>query len=146
MRPVRFGVYALSMRMDMISLIKQSFGADNSNPICKLFRINRQVASGGHLLMWRIHDAIRIKDKLQCTVFVYDKKLPDRYSLATSGTSTFSRAKQREVVCESLKKGLEIMIDSIAFATEPILASLSNLLGAHERISNPIPAILKVFA
>lgn len=34
--------------------------------------------------------------------------------------------------------------DSIAFATEPITASLANLLGHHDNLPTPVPPTIKV--
>lgn len=49
--------------MEMFSLIKQSLVSDTSNPISKNFKIGKQVASGGHMMVWKVHDGVRIKDK-----------------------------------------------------------------------------------
>lgn len=49
--------------MDVISLIKHSLITDNSNPITKHFQLGKQTGSGGPEMVWKIYDAVRIKDK-----------------------------------------------------------------------------------
>lgn len=48
--------------MDVLSMIKHSLVADDVNPITKYFRLEKQVASAGPELVWKIYDAIRIAD------------------------------------------------------------------------------------
>lgn len=49
--------------MDVLSLIKHSLVADNSNPITKYFQLGRQTASGGPEMVWKVYEATRIRDK-----------------------------------------------------------------------------------
>ncbi|XP_012938945.1 SCY1-like protein 2, partial [Aplysia californica] len=127
--------------MDMFSMLKHSMGSD-VNPITKHFTIGKQTGSAGVEMIWKIYDAVRIEDKKEACVFVFEKRIADK----------LHKPRRREVVAETLRKdvsylqqlkhpkilgvlhGIEECHDSLAFATEPVFASLANVLGNHERL------------
>ncbi|XP_071151113.1 SCY1-like protein 2 isoform X3 [Mytilus edulis] len=134
-------------RMDMFSIIKQSIYAEDTNPITRYFQIGRQVGSCGPEMIWKIYEAIRISDQKEASVFLFEKKIADK----------LHKPRRKETVSEILRKEvqhlerikhprilniihpLEECGNSLAFASEPIFASLANCLGTHDRL--PVPVI-----
>ncbi|XP_063416116.1 SCY1-like protein 2 isoform X4 [Mytilus trossulus] len=134
-------------RMDMFSIIKQSIYAEDTNPITRYFQIGRQVGSCGPEMIWKIYEAIRISDQKEASVFLFEKKIADK----------LHKPRRKETVSEILRKEvqhlerikhprilniihpLEECGSSLAFASEPIFASLANCLGTHDRL--PVPVI-----
>lgn len=107
------------------------------NPVTREFEATVHVASAGPGLLWKIYSGYKKSTKQEAAIFVFEKRMLERWS---------SRA-DRELVLETLKRGvmqltklrhpqvltvqhpLEESRDSLAFATEPVFASLANVLG-----------------
>lgn len=122
------------------------------NPLAKDFDVLNHVASGGPGLVWKIYNAIKKTTKQEAAVFVFEKKLLDKYS-----------KRDRELIVETLKKGvsqltrlrhpkilsvlnpLEESRETLAFATEPVFSSLANVLNKHDNMPNPFPADFKEY-
>ncbi|XP_053988930.1 SCY1-like protein 2 [Hylaeus anthracinus] len=120
------------------------------NPVTREFEINAHIASAGPALLWKIYSGYKKSTKQEAAIFVFEKRVLDKYS-----------KNDREVILETLKRGvaqitklrhpqiltvqhsLEESRDSLAFATEPVLASLANILGNHDNLPQPIPVVLK---
>ncbi|XP_064607095.1 SCY1-like protein 2 [Liolophura sinensis] len=137
--------------MDMFSMLKQTLTAEGANPITKYYDIGRHVASAGPELIWKIYDAVRLEDKKQASVFIFEKKIADK----------LHKPRRRETVAEILRREVrqlgrirhpqilhilhhvEENHDSLAFATEPVMGSLANFLGNFDRLPNPVPAEFK---
>ncbi|XP_067644506.1 SCY1-like protein 2 isoform X1 [Eurosta solidaginis] len=112
----------------------------DANPISQYFEIGKQVACAGPELLWRIHDGYRKSDGRECSIFVFEKKIAEK----------LHKPRRKETVTELLKNSVKTMerfrhprilqvmhtveesTDTLAFATEPIYASLSNILAFHE--------------
>ncbi|XP_077270528.1 SCY1-like protein 2 [Temnothorax americanus] len=121
------------------------------NPVTREFEATAHVASAGPGLLWKIYSGYKKSTKQEAAIFVFEKRMLERWS---------ARA-DRELVLETLKRGvtqltklrhpqvltvqhpLEESRDSLAFATEPVFASLANVLGNYENIPQPTPANLK---
>jgi hypothetical protein len=48
--------------MEVLSILKHHIVPDGANPIVQHFRLTRLVASAGQQHVWKIYDAVRIKD------------------------------------------------------------------------------------
>ena len=48
--------------MEMFSMLKHSLVAEGANPITKHFTLQRQIASAGPEMIWKIYEATRNKD------------------------------------------------------------------------------------
>lgn len=48
--------------MEVLSIIKHSLASDGTNPITGHFRLIKQVSCAGQEMVWKIFDAVRIKD------------------------------------------------------------------------------------
>ncbi|CAO1315978.1 unnamed protein product [Diamesa hyperborea] len=112
----------------------------DANPITQYFEIGKPVACAGPELIWKIHDAYRKSDGKECSVFLFEKRCAEK----------LHKPKRKETVTEILRasvkqlerfrhpKILQIVHtveecpDTLAFATEPVLASLANILAFHD--------------
>ncbi|XP_019128714.1 SCY1-like protein 2 isoform X2 [Larimichthys crocea] len=122
------------------------------NPVTREFEVGRHIASGGPGLCWRIYNGTKKSTKQEVAVFVFDKKMIDKYQKF-----------EKDQIIDSLKKGvqqltrlrhprlltvqhpLEESRDCLAFCTEPVFASLSNVLGQWENLPSPMPTDIKEY-
>ncbi|XP_059216916.1 SCY1-like protein 2 isoform X2 [Stomoxys calcitrans] len=111
----------------------------DGNPIKQYFDIGKQVACAGPELAWRIHEGHRKNDGKECSVFVFEKKIAEK----------LHKPRRKETITEILKNSVknlerfrhpkmlqvihtvEESSDTLAFATEPVMASLANILAYH---------------
>ncbi|XP_049828871.1 SCY1-like protein 2 [Schistocerca gregaria] len=125
----------------MFSKFKHGGGGSllEANPIAQYFEIGKQVASAGPELVWRIHDGYRKSDGKEVSVFVFEKRCAEK----------LHKPKRKEMVTEVLRGSVrqlerfrhpklvqvvhpvEECADTLAFACEPVLGSLANLLAAN---------------
>ncbi|XP_071761735.1 SCY1-like protein 2 [Centroberyx gerrardi] len=122
------------------------------NPVTREFEVGRHIASGGPGLCWRIYNGTKKSTKQEVAVFVFDKKMIDKYQKF-----------DKDQIIDSLKKGvqqltrlrhprlltvqhpLEESRDCLAFCTEPVFASLSNVLGQWDNLPSPVPSDIKEY-
>ena len=120
------------------------------NPVTREFEVTAHIASAGPGLLWKIYSGYKKSTKQEAAIFVFEKRILDRFP-----------KNDREVILETLRRGiaqitklrhpqiltvqhpLEESRDSLAFATEPVLASLANALGNHDNLPQPLPVLLK---
>nr|XP_029484554.1 LOW QUALITY PROTEIN: SCY1-like protein 2 [Oncorhynchus nerka] len=120
------------------------------NPVTREFEVGRHIASGGPGMCWRIYNGTKKSTKQEVAVFVFDKKMVEKYQKF-----------DKDQIIESLKKGvqqltrlrhprlltvqhpLEESRDCLAFCTEPVFASLSNVLGQWDNLPSPVPTDIK---
>ncbi|KAK2493267.1 hypothetical protein MC885_004094 [Smutsia gigantea] len=104
------------------------------NPVTREFDVGRHIASGGNGLVWKIFNGTKKSTKQEVAVFVFDKKLIDKYQKF-----------EKDQIIDSLKRGvqqltrlrhprlltvqhpLEESRDCLAFCTEPVSEGLSFL-------------------
>ncbi|CAG2111670.1 unnamed protein product, partial [Medioppia subpectinata] len=121
------------------------------NPLTREYDLSRHVASAGPHLCLKVFDAVKKSTREESALFLCDKKSLDQ---------KFNK-KDKEMVLEIIRKGvnqltrlrhpslltihhnIEESRDSIAFATEPVTASLANLLG--QRDNTPISTDPELF-
>ncbi|XP_042323762.1 SCY1-like protein 2 isoform X3 [Sceloporus undulatus] len=122
------------------------------NPVTREFDVGRHIASGGNGLAWKIFNGTKKSTKQEVAVFVFDKKLIDKYQKF-----------EKDQIIDSLKRGvqqltrlrhprlltvqhpLEESRDCLAFCTEPVCASLSNVLGNWDNLPSPLPSDIKEY-
>ncbi|XP_068128911.1 SCY1-like protein 2 [Hyperolius riggenbachi] len=120
------------------------------NPVTREFDVGKHVASGGNGLAWKIFHGTKKSTKQEVAVFVFDKKLIDKY-----------QKYEKDQIIDSLKRGvqqltrlrhprlltvqhpLEESRDCLAFCTEPVFASLANVLGNWENLPSPVPTDIR---
>ncbi|CRL00270.1 CLUMA_CG013543, isoform A [Clunio marinus] len=118
----------------------------DANPITQYFEIGKPVACAGPELIWKVHDAYRKSDGKECSVFLFEKRCAEK----------LHKPKRKETVTELLRtsvkhlerfrhpKILQIIHtveecpETLAFATEPVLASLANILAFYD-VTFPTP-------
>ncbi|XP_060101221.1 SCY1-like protein 2 isoform X1 [Heteronotia binoei] len=122
------------------------------NPVTREFDVGRHIASGGSGLAWKIFNGTKKSTKQEVAVFVFDKKLMDKYQKF-----------EKDQIIDSLKRGvqqltrlrhprlltvqhpLEESRDCLAFCTEPVCASLANVLGNWDNLPSPVPSDIKEY-
>ncbi|XP_030629513.1 SCY1-like protein 2 [Chanos chanos] len=122
------------------------------NPVTREFEVGRHIASGGPGMSWRIYNGIKKSTKQEVAVFVFDKKIIDKY-----------QKYDKDQIIDSLKRGvqqltrlrhprlltvqhpLEESRDCLAFCTEPVFASLANVLGQWDNLPSPVPTDIKEY-
>lgn len=122
------------------------------NPVTREFEVGRHIASGGPCMCWRIYNGTKKSTKQEVAVFVFDKKVVDKYQKF-----------EKDQIIDSLKKGvqqltrlrhprlltvqhpLEESRDCLAFCTEPVFASLANVLGQWDNLPSPVPNDIKEY-
>lgn len=138
------------LRSTVSSTVSQLSGVLPGNPVTREFEATRHIASCGPGLLWKIYAGYKKSTKQEAAIFVFEKKVLEKYS-----------RRDRETIIENLKKGvsqltrlrhpkiltvqhpLEESRESLAFATEPVFASLANVLGHHDNLPTPLPPELK---
>ncbi|XP_011696936.1 PREDICTED: SCY1-like protein 2 [Wasmannia auropunctata] len=120
------------------------------DPIRNTYEIGKQSATAGPENVWRIYDGYRKKDRMEVSIFLFDKRSVEK----------LTKPKRRETVTDILRAGaaqmeryshpkllqvrhaytLEECADTLAFASEPVLASLANVLAYKEQLANTLAA------
>ena len=102
-------------------------------------------------LLWKVYSSIKKSSKEEASVFILEKKILDKVNkrdrelildIFRKGVYQLTKLKHPSIL--KIQHPLEESRESLAFATEPLLASLSNLLGNVENIK-PIPNHLESF-
>ncbi|XP_038612120.1 SCY1-like protein 2 isoform X3 [Tachyglossus aculeatus] len=122
------------------------------NPVTREFDVGRHIASGGNGLAWKIFNGTKKSTKQEVAVFVFDKKLIDKYQKF-----------EKDQIIDSLKRGvqqltrlrhprlltvqhpLEESRDCLAFCTEPVFASLANVLGNWDNLPSTVCPDIKEY-
>lgn len=112
----------------------------DNNPILQYFEVGAESSTAGPGLIWRIHDAYRKSDGKECSVFVFDKRIAEKlYKPKRKDTmldcmrhcvSTMEKWRHPKML--QIIHALEEGTTTLAFASEPVLASLANILAWHE--------------
>ncbi|KAM9401848.1 SCY1-like protein 2 [Salvelinus alpinus] len=66
------------------------------NPVTREFEVGRHIASGGPGMCWRIYNGTKKSTKQEVAVFVFDKKMVDKYQKF-----------DKDQIIESLKRGVQ---------------------------------------
>ncbi|KAG8237744.1 hypothetical protein J437_LFUL014287 [Ladona fulva] len=130
--------------------VSQLSGVLPGNPVTREFEITNHVASAGPCLLWKVYSGYKKSTKQEASIFLLEKRIFEGWSKS-----------DRESVLESLKRGIaqltrlrhpQILVvqhpleesrESLAFATEPVFASLANILGNNTNISSSPPSHLR---
>ncbi|XP_058129054.1 SCY1-like protein 2 [Anopheles ziemanni] len=115
----------------------------SGNPLTKEYDIAEHIGSAGSELVWKIYTGSKRSTKEAASIFAFDKKQLELFT-----------KDEREEICENIRRGvvqltkirhpqvltvqhaMEESRDTIAFATEPVVASVANLLGNTANVSN----------
>mmetsp|Transcript_11153 Transcript_11153/g.16929 ORF Transcript_11153/g.16929 Transcript_11153/m.16929 type:complete len:1074 (-) Transcript_11153:66-3287(-) len=102
--------------------------------------LDQQCGSGGMGLRWKLYNAVDLKTKEECTIFIFSKKdLPksmkkesDRF-LALLKKEVDRGYKFKHPNCLRVVKPVKEFRGELAFVTERVMCSLSNILGDTTR-------------
>eukprot|EP00062_Callorhinchus_milii_P010580 gi/632955630/ref/XP_007893557.1/ PREDICTED: SCY1-like protein 2 [Callorhinchus milii] len=120
------------------------------NPVTREFEVGRHVASGGPGLTWKIFNGVKKSTKQEVAVFVFDKKTIDKYQKFDKdqiidslkrGVQQLTRLRHPRLL--TVQHPLEESRDCLAFCTEPVFASLANVLGCYDHLPSPVPVEIK---
>ncbi|XP_028672526.1 SCY1-like protein 2 isoform X2 [Erpetoichthys calabaricus] len=120
------------------------------NPVTREFEVGRHIASGGPGLSWKIFNGIKKSTKQEVAVFVFDKKIIEKYQKFDKdqiidslkrGVQQLTRLRHPRLL--TVQHPLEESRDCLAFCTEPVFASLSNVLGQWDNLPTPVPPEIK---
>ena len=106
-------------------------------------------------LLWKIFSGVKKSTKQPAAVFVLEKRSLDaKYpgnehrnererllDQMRKSISQLTRLRHPQIL--TVQFPLEESRDCLAFATEPVFASLANLLSRHENLPTPIPAQIR---
>ncbi|XP_067126202.1 SCY1-like protein 2 isoform X1 [Centruroides vittatus] len=125
-----------------------------SNPIAQYYDVGRQIASAGPELVWKIYEAVRKSDRKEASVFIFEKRVADK----------LHKPKRKETVTEILRSSVRLLdrfkhpklltlyhpveesSEALAFAAEPVLGSLANVLGSlEERLPQNLPSSVREY-
>lgn len=129
------------------STVSQLSGVLPGNPVTREFDACSHIASGGPGLLWKIYKGFKRSTKQEAAIFVLEKRQLDKYSKSDKemildglrrGVSQLTKIRHPRIL--TVQHPLEESRESLAFATEPVFASLANILG--ETVNMPQPANL----
>lgn len=96
--------------------------------------------------MWRIYKGCKKSTKQEASIFVFEKKQLERWpkddreqilDILKRGVVQLTKIRHPQVL--TVQHGLEESRESLAFATEPVFASLANILGNTTNMPHPVP-------
>ncbi|XP_048519751.1 SCY1-like protein 2 [Dendroctonus ponderosae] len=140
----KFNKYLYQVSSSVSQTVSQLSGVLPGNPVTREYESSAHIASAGPGLLWKIYKGTKRSTKQDASIFVFEKRQLEKFN-----------KNDRELVLESLKHGvqqltkirhpqvltvqhpLEESRDSIAFATEPVFASLANILGETTNMPQP---------
>ncbi|KAL0276542.1 UNVERIFIED_CONTAM: hypothetical protein PYX00_004098 [Menopon gallinae] len=129
------------LRSTVTSTVSQISGVLPGNPVTREFEVTNHICSAGPGLLWKVYEGYKKSTKQDASIFVFEKKLLEKWP-----------REKRDAILESMKRGIiqltrlrhpQILIvqhpleesrESLAFATEPVFASLANVLGNRENM------------
>lgn len=140
-----FNKYLSQVSSSVSQTVSQLSGVLPGNPVTREYESSAHIASAGPGLLWKIYKGIKRSTKQDASIFVFEKRQLDKWNKT-----------DRELILETLRYGVQQLTkirhpqvltvqhpmeesrESIAFATEPVFASLANVLG--ETVNMPQPA------
>jgi len=120
--------------------------------VTREFEVTAHVASAGPGLMWKVYSGYKKTTRQPASVFVLERAALERFDrqdkeqlwdLMKRGVSQLTRLRHPQIL--TVSHPLEESRDCLAFATEPVFASLANALGNHENLPHPLPEALQGF-
>ncbi|XP_076472048.1 SCY1-like protein 2 [Babylonia areolata] len=138
--------------MEMLNKLKSAVSTVlPGNPLAREFDMFGQVASAGPGLLWKVFAAVKRSTKEEASVFVFERKSVERYSrrdrdtimeMLRGGVQQLTKLRHPKIL--AVIHPLEESREALAFATEPVFASLANVLGTMTSLT-PVPKELQDF-
>ncbi|XP_047739124.1 SCY1-like protein 2 isoform X2 [Hyalella azteca] len=134
-----------------VSIASQVSNYLPGNPVTREFEAIAHIASAGPGLSWKIYSGYKKSSHQDVSLFVFEKRSLDRWDrqhrdlfldLLRKGVAQLTRLRHPQIL--TVQHPLEESRDSLAFATEPVLGSLANVLGSGcHNLPSPVPAALQ---
>ncbi|EJW76801.1 other/SCY1 protein kinase [Wuchereria bancrofti] len=143
--------YLNRIRSTVTSVAAQVSNALPGNPVTRDYEVLSQVGSAGPTLSWKIYAAQKRSTKKPVSVWLFEKRNLEKWpryekelfsEILKRGVSQLTRLRHPRILV--IEHPLEESRDSYAFCTEPVFASLANVLGGLDNIS-PYPKHLDEF-
>uniref|UniRef100_A0A1B0B839 Protein kinase domain-containing protein n=1 Tax=Glossina palpalis gambiensis TaxID=67801 RepID=A0A1B0B839_9MUSC len=116
--------------------VAQLSGVLPGNNVTREYEILDQLCTAGVGLLWKVYNGYKKSTKQEVSVFVFEKKNLERWSredkeaiLETLRRGVQQLTKIRHPHVLTVQNPLEESRDCLAFATEPVFASLANVVG-----------------
>ncbi|XP_063891505.1 SCY1-like protein 2 [Helicoverpa armigera] len=126
--------------------VSQFSGVLPGNPVTREFEATQLIASAGPGLLWKIYKGYKKSTKQEASIFLFEKKHLERWSrpdreimleMLKRGIVQLTKLRHPQIL--TVQHGLEESRESLAFATEPVFASLANVLGNTDNMPQPVP-------
>ncbi|XP_028397554.1 SCY1-like protein 2 isoform X2 [Dendronephthya gigantea] len=136
----------------MLDRLKKSVTSVIGNPVTREYETTVQRGTCGPGSSWKIYDGRKKSTGQEVSVFIFEKKMLEKMEKKSaeliletmrSGPTHLARLRHPRVLV--VQHPMEESRDSLAFATEPVFSSLSNILGNHENFSPAVPKELKEY-
>eukprot|EP00741_Cyanophora_paradoxa_P021502 tig00021357_g20758.t1 len=118
-----------------------TFSFFGGSALLKEFNLRDQVASGGAGMTWRIHAASRKSNNEEVSVWIFDKKIIDRVPKNSQETALEIARKEGTQVARLRHPHIIRVLNSaeesskdMVYVTEPVVASLANVLGDYRNL------------
>ncbi|XP_014248964.1 SCY1-like protein 2 [Cimex lectularius] len=127
------------------STVSQLSGVLPGNPVTREYEVTNHIGSAGPGLLWKIYSGYKKSTKQSASIFVFEKRqvVPqDRDVLLETlkrGIGQLTKLRHPQILV--VQHPLEESRDCLAFATEPVFASLANILGKKDNMPQNIEAI-----
>ncbi|KAL5274330.1 SCYL2 family protein [Megaselia abdita] len=122
------------------STVSQLSGVLPGNPVTREFEATALIGTAGLGLLWKVYSGFKKSTKQEVSIFVLEKKQLDRFSkdekdnmleILKRGVQQLTKIRHPHVL--TVQHPLEESRESLAFATEPVYSSLSNVLTDNVR-------------
>lgn len=140
------------LKSTVTSTVNQISSVLPGNPVTREYDITGHIGSAGQGLLWKIYSGTKRSTNQDASIFVLEKRQLEKLdlksreefvSLVKRGVSQLTRLRHPQIL--TVQHPLEESRESLAFATEPVLASLANILGLSENLPSPLPAHLRSY-
>ncbi|XP_044740222.1 SCY1-like protein 2 [Chrysoperla carnea] len=128
------------------STVSHLSGVLPGNPVTREYEVISHIASAGPGLLWKIYKGFKKSTKQEAAIFVLEKRHLERWTKADRdimidilrrGVMQLTKLRHPQIL--TVQHPLEESRESLAFATEPVFASLANILGNIENMPVPVP-------
>lgn len=123
------------------------------NPVTREYEVTAQIGSAGPGLLWKVFSGYKKSTKQKAAIFVFEKRLLDHWQdkamketildILKKGVVQLTKLRHPQIL--TVQHPLEESRDSLAFATEPVFASLANILGSTDNLPSASQSHLKNF-
>jgi SCY1-like protein 2 len=121
------------------------------NPVTREFEASAYICSAGPGLLWKVYSGFKKSTKQKAAIFVFEKRLLEQWSeksirdnvveILKKGVIQLTKLRHPQIL--TVQHPLEESRDSLAFATEPVFASLANILGCVDNLPHSSQVILR---